>query len=205
MTKIFENNDLTPCYWLTIGVGGDTEVEKEMKIVYPKCKIFGIEPSPDQYKDFDKYGTIIPHAIGIKAGNFTMRLLKKNGYVDVLVPVTPLHQVLDEFIGSRLIHFSTLDIEGFEYSILESLKYGKPIESMGVRFCQIDAELHSLEHQAKRHIGNNFDFQKYWNEFLNNSPYIPVKASDFLAHRKITLINVDDVVCQRSFNFQQFF
>lgn len=65
MTEAFKNDDTTPCYWLTIGVGGDTQVEKEMKTVHPKCKIYGIEPSSDQHKDFDKYGTIIPHAVGM--------------------------------------------------------------------------------------------------------------------------------------------
>ena len=52
------------CNWLTIGVGGDSQVEKEFKQKYPQCNVFGIEPSDDQKSDFEKYGTIIPHAVG---------------------------------------------------------------------------------------------------------------------------------------------
>jgi hypothetical protein len=64
MSDSFLNNNLTDCYWLTIGIGGDSEVEKEMNAAFPKCKIFGVEPSPEQAGDFGKYGTVIPLAIG---------------------------------------------------------------------------------------------------------------------------------------------
>uniref|UniRef100_A0A914W3X3 Methyltransferase FkbM domain-containing protein n=1 Tax=Plectus sambesii TaxID=2011161 RepID=A0A914W3X3_9BILA len=200
----FKNDDLVPCYWLTIGVGGDTLVEKEMKTLYPKCKIFGVEPSPDQYLDFEKYGTIIPLAIGIKPGNLTMRLRKGTGYKNVIVPITPMFQVLDDHVGSRLVHFATLDIEGFEYPILDALKHGKPIESTGVRFCQIDVELHAEENQLQ-HMGANFTFTDYWRSFLANSPYLPLKSVKFLTHRKVTLVNMDDLICRRLFQFDKYF
>uniref|UniRef100_A0A914VKT7 Methyltransferase FkbM domain-containing protein n=1 Tax=Plectus sambesii TaxID=2011161 RepID=A0A914VKT7_9BILA len=200
----FKNDDLVPCYWLTIGVGGDTQVEKEMKAAYPKCKIFGVEPSPDQYLDFEKYGTIIPLAIGIKPGNLSMRLRKGNSYKNVNVPITPMFQLLDDNVGSRLIHFATLDIEGFEYPIIDALKYGKPIESTGVRFCQIDIELHAENHQLQ-HMGDDFDFANYWRSFLANSAYLPLKSVKFLSHRKVTLVNVEDFVCRRLFQFDKYF
>jgi hypothetical protein len=133
-----------------------------------------------------------------------MRLRKGTGYKNVIVPITPMHELLDEHVGSRLIHFSTLDIEGFEYPILDALKYGKPIESTGVRFCQIDVELHAEENQLQ-HMGADFHFTKYWREFLANSPYLPVKSDKFLAHRKVTLINVEDLTCRRSFEFEKYF
>lgn len=134
-----------------------------------------------------------------------MRLLKKSDYVDEPVLVVPMHELVDKYVGSRLIHYATMDIGGFEYSILDALKYRMPIEVMGVEFCQIDAELYSLEQEAKQHVGKSFDFERYWMDFLVNSPYIPVRANDFSTHRKITLINIDEIVCQRLFNFQRYF
>lgn len=52
------------CFWLTVGVGGDSNVEKEFKTKYLKCLVYGVEPSEDQYAKFENYGTIIPHGIG---------------------------------------------------------------------------------------------------------------------------------------------
>jgi hypothetical protein len=54
------------CNWLTIGIGGDSQVEKEFKSIYPHCNLFGIEPgAEDQYADFPKYGTVLPIAVGM--------------------------------------------------------------------------------------------------------------------------------------------
>jgi hypothetical protein len=55
-----ENN----CTWLTIGIGGDDQVEKEFKRKYPHCQVYGVEPSDDQYAQFEKYGRVLPIAVG---------------------------------------------------------------------------------------------------------------------------------------------
>lgn len=55
---------LKNCNFLTIGIGGDVNVEKEFHQKYAQCKIYGIEPSADQTAGFDKYGTVIPFAVG---------------------------------------------------------------------------------------------------------------------------------------------
>jgi hypothetical protein len=61
------------CTFLTIGIGGDWHVEKEFSLKYPHCKIYGIEPSADQTAGFDKYGTVIPVAVGEKyCSNFNL-------------------------------------------------------------------------------------------------------------------------------------
>ena len=56
--------DQRECNWLTIGIGGTSNTEKLFKEKYPGCKVFGIEPSPDQYDEFEKYGTVIPYGVG---------------------------------------------------------------------------------------------------------------------------------------------
>ena len=56
--------DQSNCVWVTVGIGGDDLVEKMFKTKYPGCKLFGVEASPDQYAEFEKYGTVIPHGVG---------------------------------------------------------------------------------------------------------------------------------------------
>ena len=43
------------CVWITMGIKGNRQVEKEFKLKYPGCRLFGIEPRLDQYTKFRKY------------------------------------------------------------------------------------------------------------------------------------------------------
>ena len=52
------------CIWITIGIGGNSQVEKQVALKYPGYKMYGIEPRPDQYGDFQKYGRIFPYRFG---------------------------------------------------------------------------------------------------------------------------------------------
>ena len=52
------------CNWITVGIGGDDQVERLFKEKYPDCRVFGVEASPDQYAHFDIYGTVIPFGVG---------------------------------------------------------------------------------------------------------------------------------------------
>uniref|UniRef100_A0A914WYL2 Methyltransferase FkbM domain-containing protein n=1 Tax=Plectus sambesii TaxID=2011161 RepID=A0A914WYL2_9BILA len=134
-----------------------------------------------------------------------MRIRQGTGYNNIKVRITPLLDVLDLRIGSRLIHFATLDIEGYEYAILNALKFGKKFDKAGVSFCQIDVELHSYANQAQA-MGTGFNFNEFWLDFLANSPYIPIKSDvTYFDHRKVTLINVADSVCRTLFRFDRYF
>jgi len=193
------------CRWLTIGIGGDTAVEKAFKKRFPTCKIYGIEPSPDQEVDFRKYGTVIPYAVGPYHGNFTMRLRKGTGYSNKLVLVKPLHEVLDEYLHTRLIHFATLDIEGAEYQILNELKYGGVFDQRDVTFCQIDVELHFGDVTVKHILPKNFSFPAFYRDFLTESPYVPIYAMNFLSHRKVTFLHEHQPDCLRLFGLRKFY
>ncbi len=61
MRKNVKNDN---CTWMTIGIGGDDRVEKEFKQMYPHCLVYGVEPSADQYAQFEKYGRVLPFAVG---------------------------------------------------------------------------------------------------------------------------------------------
>ena len=48
--------DQDKCVWITMGINGDSQAEKEFKLQYPGCRLFGIEPRLDQYTEFQEYG-----------------------------------------------------------------------------------------------------------------------------------------------------
>jgi len=195
------------CRWLTIGIGGITEAEKAFRQLFPKCEIYGIEANPDQAVDFNQFGHVIPHAVGPRHGNFTLRLLQKHlhgGYGNQRVSVRPLHEVLDEFVHSRLIHFATLDIEGVEYPILNELKYGGVFDEAKVIFCQIDVELH-FGVESRHILASNFSFSAFYKDFLLNSPYVPVFATNFVQHRKVTFLHEHHPDCLRLFGLRKYY
>jgi hypothetical protein len=147
-----------------------------------------------------------------------MRIRKGINYIDKLIEIHPMYSVLDKYIGSRLIQFSTLDIEGFEYSIMQAFEYAQPIYDSNVQFCQvcnnfcckqlfviqIDIELHAKS-VSKNKIGNSDRFAQFWYQFLSNSPYLPIIATNFLEHRKVTLINAESNECEKTFQFTKYF
>uniref|UniRef100_A0AC35EYI7 Methyltransferase FkbM domain-containing protein n=1 Tax=Panagrolaimus sp. PS1159 TaxID=55785 RepID=A0AC35EYI7_9BILA len=125
------------CTWLTVGIGGDDDVEKAFKEKYPKCQIFGIEASPDQYANFEKYGTVIPYGVGVTSENVTLTVRKIERYHNETIKVFAFSELLDNFVKSRLVHYMTIDIEGFEFGILEALLPSKKLYKEGITLCQV--------------------------------------------------------------------
>ncbi|KHN78671.1 Uncharacterized protein C28H8.8 [Toxocara canis] len=188
------------CRFLTIGIGGTSYAEAQFSHIYPKCKIYGIEPSTDQYANFRRYGTVIPHAVGATDEVATLSFLKNGTYVIVKSKVHAIHKVLDKYVGSRFIHFTTMDIEGFEYRILDQMEEGRYIHNQSVTFCQLDVELHDNVMQKLNSLKN---FNQYFRSFLMHSSYVPIVSTRFLTHQKVTLINSQNQECEALFNFEQ--
>uniref|UniRef100_A0AC34G4X6 Methyltransferase FkbM domain-containing protein n=1 Tax=Panagrolaimus sp. ES5 TaxID=591445 RepID=A0AC34G4X6_9BILA len=128
--------DQSQCKWLTIGIGGTSNSEKMFKEKYPKCAIFGVEPSPDQYANFKDYGTVIPFAVGAVSESFNITVRKGKRYKIIKMPVLSMADMLDKFLQTRVIHYLTIDIEGFEFSILQELLQGRILQKQGIVFCQ---------------------------------------------------------------------
>uniref|UniRef100_A0AC34F5J2 Methyltransferase FkbM domain-containing protein n=1 Tax=Panagrolaimus sp. ES5 TaxID=591445 RepID=A0AC34F5J2_9BILA len=183
------------CIWLTVGIGGDDQVEKLFKEKYPECQIFGVEASPDQYANFSNYGTVIPYGVGVKSGNFTLTIRKNESYHDETVKVFAFPKLLDKFVKSRLVQYMTIDIEGFEFGILEALLPSKKLHKEGITFCQIDAELHFNKTKIQD-ILHKFDAQ--------DSQYLPIWSQSFGEHEKVTWINIENKRCRKAFNINQF-
>uniref|UniRef100_A0AC34FRE5 Methyltransferase FkbM domain-containing protein n=1 Tax=Panagrolaimus sp. ES5 TaxID=591445 RepID=A0AC34FRE5_9BILA len=182
------------CIWLTVGIGGDDQVEKLFKEKYPNCQIFGVEASPDQYANFESYGTVIPYGVGVKNSNITLTLRSNDNYVEKIVEVLAFSDLLDNFVKSRLIHYMTIDIEGAEFDILEEILPFKILYNQNIAFCQIDAELHSNEIRI-REILHKFN--------SNQSPYMPIVSKPFLNHQKVTWINIENEECKEAFNISK--
>uniref|UniRef100_A0A914ZB09 Methyltransferase FkbM domain-containing protein n=1 Tax=Panagrolaimus superbus TaxID=310955 RepID=A0A914ZB09_9BILA len=127
------------CIWLTVGIGGDDKVEELFKKKYPACQIFGIEAESSQYANFDKYGTIIPYGVGVKNETTELILRTKTNYKQTKVEVLALPYLLDKFVQARQIHYMTIDIEGFEFGILEALLPQNKLYKENIVFCQVIA------------------------------------------------------------------
>lgn len=56
---------------------------------------------------------------------------------DELFHCESLLQILDKDIGSRIIHYGTIDIEGYEFPILKEFEDFGRYHSNGVAVCQV--------------------------------------------------------------------
>uniref|UniRef100_A0A914YD84 Methyltransferase FkbM domain-containing protein n=1 Tax=Panagrolaimus superbus TaxID=310955 RepID=A0A914YD84_9BILA len=116
-------------------------------------------------------------------------------YHEKKVKVYALSDLLDKFVKSRLVQYMTIDIEGFEYGILEALLRSKKLYNEGVTFCQIDAELHSNRTKIQN-ILHKFD--------AKDSPYLPIHSKKFNIHEKVTWLNIEREECRQAFDINQF-
>lgn len=62
------------CKWLTLGIGGSTAAEENFHLKYPKCRIYGVDPT--NQGNFSKIGNVLPFGVG-KCSMATYNLRKK--------------------------------------------------------------------------------------------------------------------------------
>ena len=183
------------CVLLTIGIGGDSDVEEQFSKAHPGCRLFGIEPSRDQLADFPRLGTVIPFAVGVRDGQANLTVREGTAYISKTLHIRALPSLMDEYIHSRWVPYGTIDIEGFEYGILDAFREGQPLYEANTRICVLDAELHKLDGTPKGE-----DFAKFALQFFRESDFLPIHANDFLdKHRKATFLDTGDPDCRRFF------
>uniref|UniRef100_A0A7E4ZZ52 Methyltransf_21 domain-containing protein n=1 Tax=Panagrellus redivivus TaxID=6233 RepID=A0A7E4ZZ52_PANRE len=175
LSLVKSSNATRNCIFLTIGIGGNIQVEKEFKQAYPECNVYGIEPRVSQISDFDKFGTVIPFAVGVK-----------NATIDLMVAMPTL---LDAYLKTRFIHYATIDVEKAEFPILEA-----PLDKMSF---QLDAELHGFHPESMEII----NLLKLYSS--PESQYTFVVNFDFLHHQKVTFVNVKNEMCREAFDLDQ--
>uniref|UniRef100_A0A914QP01 Methyltransferase FkbM domain-containing protein n=1 Tax=Panagrolaimus davidi TaxID=227884 RepID=A0A914QP01_9BILA len=203
------NNRNEECKWLTIGIGDVTNSERLFKMKYPNCAVYGVEPSSPG--NFSNVGKVIPYGIGFNDNDAKISMKVNGTYIEQNFKVLSLTTVLDKYIHSRFVHYLTIDIEGFEYKILEQLVGSGNLteEKTGIVFCQIDAELHNPQmhnaHSAVRNILNPVEFML--NFLQDSSPFIPIFNAPYThhPHQKVTFINIENPECEAAFGFTSFF
>ena len=123
-------------------------------------------------------------------------------YPERNVTVHALPEVLDKYINQRLVHFATIDLGGFEYTILEELfdNLGN-LSRQGVVFCQIEAELHQLKEEHPSALKRLVE-----RVVKQESDYLPINHSPYMKiHHKVTFINFGNRECRRAFDLQRLF
>ena len=133
---------------------------------------------------------------------------ESTGYTQKAVKVLSLLTILDEFLRTRFIHYLTINIEGFEYKVLEELVGDGRFAKAGVTFCQIDAELHYPDFPKAHSEVRNINSVQFITHFLKNpSPYVPIFNAPYLSfpHQKVTFINIVHPECENAFKISKYF
>lgn len=115
---------------------------------------------------------------------------------------------MDNFVHSRFLHYLTIDIEGYEYIILESLIGTGKFAKENITFCQIDAELHNPKMDTLNPAAKGINSVDWVMEFIRKpSPYVPIFNVPYVywPHQKITFINVQEPECEKAFQFTRYF
>lgn len=140
-----------------------------------------------------------------------LRVRVNTSYMYQTIPVVPLNKAVRESMQTTRVDFVTLDIEGFEYTIMRALEASEALSGLhcidsdrlqlilrsDITICQLDVELHKPDPSAHVDgiITSAQQFDEFYRQFLRRTPFIPVAALHFLSHRKLTLVNgVDECV-----------
>ena len=126
-------------------------------------------------------------------------LMMRSEHTTQDIKVLEMADILDRFIGQRTVHYLTINVEGYEYSIFDEIDR-KILSRQGIVFCQIDAEFRHFWSEKAEAI------EKLFNRF--NSPtshYIPIFTTRSLERQKVTFINIRSRECSNAFNFSNYF
>ncbi|KAE9552357.1 hypothetical protein FO519_004440 [Halicephalobus sp. NKZ332] len=131
------------CSILTFGIGQETKVEEILKENFPQCSFLGFDPdeiNKDLYED-KLGGKFIKAVIGGKPGWTRAYLLSKDRKAlnARLIEKTPGFKLIEKYHGkSKIVDLLNIDIEGSEYSLLETFPYIPAYDEI----CQFNVELH---------------------------------------------------------------
>jgi FkbM family methyltransferase len=138
---------LKPSY-LDIGAHHPMYISNTALFYEMGCTGINIEPDPTLFKEFIKYRNRdinLNVGIGLSDGIIDFYMMStstlntfslseaeelvKKGYSivsKVKVPVLPLKDILDKYFGGRFPDFMSLDVEGLDMEILQSIDYESP-------------------------------------------------------------------------------
>lgn len=175
-------------------------MEKNLKIVYPQCQLYGVDPIFETGKPFEPYGKLFTMAVDDRASQMSLYLMGQSGKYEVkTVNTIPLGTFLHDYVKQPVIHYMSIDVEGSEYRLMPYLtKDGKfQSHSLNTVICQITLELHGY---LERRGLSDSDFEKILIHFISRSPYVPLSAFKPGNHHRMYLYNVEAEECKGLFN-----
>ncbi|KAI1715878.1 hypothetical protein Ddc_10797 [Ditylenchus destructor] len=208
MDKSYYADPKKNCIWLTAGIGNSTRAEQEFLKLYPKCKMFGVEMVPSNVADFGTFGKVIQTGIGFDGKETILgKYTDYNRNVYYNLTIKPFHNILDQNVGSRLLHYAAIDIEGFEFPMLKEFGDSGQYHINGIVICQMDIEWHA---EIPGVVKDDFQFGPYMRQlFKGASQYLPIYAAPYSPGHpwaiKMTMINIKDSECELAFRFSKYF
>ncbi len=120
-------------------------------------------------------------------------LRTNEGYTLATIRTTPFNKFFEYYIRMPIVHYLALDIEGSEYRIMNSTMAWM-LNSTDI--CQISAEFHGPLHDMGLRDRN---FAEIFIRFLEESPYVPVRAFNLVRHHRFSMLNVISENCRMAF------
>ncbi|KAI1697552.1 hypothetical protein DdX_18439 [Ditylenchus destructor] len=208
MDKSYYADQSKDCIWLTAGIGNNTQAEREFLKLYPKCKFFGIELVPANVADYGTFGKVINTGIGFDGKEKIVdKYTDYAGTVHRNLKIRPFVNILDQDVGSRLMHYAAIDIDGFEFPMLKEFGDSGQYHLNGVVICQMDIEWHA---EIKDVVKDDFEFGTYMRQlFQDATSYLPIFAEPYSPGHpwaiKMTMINIKNSECELAFRFSKYF
>uniref|UniRef100_A0A914QIH2 Methyltransferase FkbM domain-containing protein n=1 Tax=Panagrolaimus davidi TaxID=227884 RepID=A0A914QIH2_9BILA len=130
------------CSVITFGIGGDISSEEHIRRALPTCTFLGFDPNSDYKSLFTNVlgGKYVQAAVAGKTGVNTIMQLGKSDYGAVgKTPVKSVAELIETHHGKDdIIDILNIDVEGYEYSIFDSMLTEKIFHNV----CQFNVEIH---------------------------------------------------------------
>ena len=177
---------------ITLGIGNDIGVEKQLQKLLPNLKFFGADPIPESGNIFKSIGSYREIAIGSKNGTENGSVLVGGKYIGKQLNTISLVEFLTNTLPRHYVDFLNMDIEGLEYKILPEFYYNGSLEKGGFVFCQINLELHG---PLEQYGMNDMKFSKLVKTFLDESKYVPLWVLPPYSHNRMVLLDWQSSEC----------
>ncbi|CAE17791.1 Methyltransferase FkbM domain-containing protein [Caenorhabditis elegans] len=132
---------------ITLGIGRDVAAEIGLKRLYRKINFYGADPSSEYNKDLyekDLKGKYYQYAVSDRNSMGMSAVLGDNGYKDQVTQHISASQFFKNIIQKDRIDVLWIDIEGNEYSVLSQIHRNGPLDTDGVKICQMNVEMHQF-------------------------------------------------------------
>lgn len=179
-----------------MGVGNDINVEKEILLRLPGCKLYGADPVLASGQIYSSVGKFFNLAVGADSGNRMAIVLRNSTYKKENVAHVGLVDFLTKFVKITTVDLMILDVEGTEYEILPLLSQGGQLDAAGISLCQISAELHGPIDQYGLNMSS---WETLVRNFLLKSDFIPLWTPEPYNHHRMFLINWKNPICITKF------